>query len=290
MSEAQRNADGGIRADAGPTIRVLHFSDIHCGRSFVEQQVEATAEFAARSPLNAIVISGDFSQRARPHEFQQAAHIVDRFRRIAPTLIVPGNHDTAWWHAPFGFGDATKLHRDYRTYLSDDLEPTLRLPGLSIVGLNSAQGLLPQTATWYPRDWRVKGGLTPAQLTSAATRLNASPATDLKILVCHHNIVRGRLSNRWGLKRPRAALNAIAAMHPHVVCTGHDHEERVELVTNPLGSFIVSAANTLSRRVRGHRATAINLIEGTPHNVVVTAWPYRSGKFVPGPMTATLAR
>lgn len=271
-------------------LRVLHFSDIHCGHPFVEAHVHATEKFATGTPLNAIVISGDFSQMARTREFEKAAEIVNRFRNIAPTLVVPGNHDTAWWHAPFGFGDATRLHAQYRKFISDDLEPTLRVPGVSIVGMNSAQGLLPHATTWYPRDWRVKGGLTAAQLTSADSRLKESPAGDVKILVVHHNIVRGRISKRWGLKRPRAMLNRIAAMHPHVVCTGHDHEERVELIENPLGHFIVSGANTLSSRVRGHRPTAINVIEATAYTVTVTAWGYRSGAFEPGPMTASLGR
>ena len=250
MTAAPLSADGGTRPAAPSPVRVLHLSDIHCGHPFVASQVAAAVTLATHMSCSAIVISGDFSQRARVHEFEKAQEIVNRFRDIAPTLVVPGNHDTAWWHAPFGFGDATKLHTNYRAFINDDLEPTLHVPGLSIVGLNSAQGLLPQATTWYPRDWRVRGGLTVAQLSSAAKRLKESPITDLKVLVCHHNILRGRLSKRWGLKRPAAMLKVIAAMHPHVVCTGHDHEERVELVQTPISRFIVSGANTLSSRVR----------------------------------------
>ncbi len=272
----------------GTPVRVLHISDIHCGRPFVAEHVAAAESLAAASRFDAIVISGDFSQRARVKEFQQARVILERLKAIAPTLIVPGNHDTAWWHAPFGLGDASRLHAHYRVYLSSNLEPTLRLPGLSVVGLNSAAGMRPPALTWYPRDWRVKGGLTDAQLADAHARLAASPAGDVRLLVVHHNVVRGRISSRWGLARPVAMLDAIAAMSPHVVCSGHDHEERVELITRPTGRFIVSTANTLSNRMRKHRPSALNIIEADAATVTVTAWTYQSGRFERGSMSASI--
>lgn len=272
------------------TRRVLHLSDIHCGRPFVADHVAAAEAVASGTPFDAIVVSGDFSQRARTHEFEQAREILGRLRAIAPTLVVPGNHDTAWWHAPFGFGDPNRLHERYRQFISSDLEPTLRVPGVSIVGLNSAAGMLPQAVTWYPRDWRVKGGLTDAQLEQAAQRLAAAPPDDLRVLVVHHNVVRGRLSRRWGLKRPRAVLAALANMGAHVVCTGHDHEERIEVVGHGPARFLVSCANTLSSRMRGHRPSALNIIERRDEAVTATAWSYdaSSRAFVRGPMQETL--
>ncbi|WP_337172586.1 metallophosphoesterase [Gemmatimonas aurantiaca] len=271
-------------------IRVLHLSDIHCGHPFVQAHITAAFDVAHRGPWNAIVVSGDFSQRAREREFRRARELLDAFRDIAPVLTVPGNHDTAWWHAPFGVGDASRLHVGYRHWIDDQLEPSLHLPGLSIVGLNSAQGLLPPTLTWYPRDWRVKGGLTDSQLTDATRRMAESPRGDLRLLVVHHNVVRGRLSKRWGMARPQSTLDRIAAMNLDVVCTGHDHEERVEVVERRTGRFLLSAANTLSRRMRGRRPSALNVIEATPSTVTVSAWTFRDGAFTPGPMTASIPR
>ena len=271
-------------------VRVLHVSAIHCGRPFVREHVAAALAVAGASRFDAIVISGDFSQRARVHEFEQARGILERFRALAPTIEVPGNHDTAWWHAPFGWGDASRLHARYQQYINPMLEPVVRVPGVTMVGLNSAAGMLPQAVTWYPRDWRVKGGLTGAQLDSATRALAASPAGDLRLLVVHHNVVRGRLSNRWGLKRPHAALDAIASLGVHVVCTGHDHEERTEVVERTGGRFVVSAANTLSSRMRGHRPSALNVIESSATAVTVRAWSYDGGAFVPGATQATIPR
>ncbi|WP_310569891.1 metallophosphoesterase [Gemmatimonas sp.] len=277
--------------DTGAVLRrILHVSDIHCGFPFVAEHVAAALQVAATSRIDAIVISGDFSQRARVKEFERARAILEQFRAVAPTIEVPGNHDTAWWHAPFGWGDASRLHDGYRQYINPVLEPVVRVPGVTMVGLNSAAGMLPQAVTWYPRDWRVKGGLTASQFDWAQRELAASPAGDLRLLVVHHNVVRGRLSHRWGLKQPETALDRLAALPVDVVCTGHDHEARADVVPRRTGRFLVSGANTLSSRSRKHRPSALNVIEATASQITVRAWGYHEGVFVPGPMSATLDR
>ncbi len=269
---------------SGRVVRVLHLSDIHCGRTFVPQHIAAAEQLAAAMSFNAIVISGDLSQRARAQEFREARVVLDRFARLAPIITVPGNHDTAWWRAPFGMGDASRLHEDWRALIQPDTEPTLRVPGVSVVGLNSAAGMLPRAITWYPRHWRVKGALTNAQLADARARLAASPAGDLRVLVLHHNIVRGRLSNRWGLTRPQHVLELIAASGADVVCAGHDHEERAELVQRAGGSVVSSTANTLASRARGHRKSALTVLEATDETITLTVWSYdeASARFLAG--------
>ncbi|MEO7520731.1 MAG: hypothetical protein ABIW79_02835, partial [Gemmatimonas sp.] len=58
-------------------VRLLHISDIHFGRSYVEAHVAAAEALAAEvasgdAPFNAIIMSGDLSQRARTREFLAA--------------------------------------------------------------------------------------------------------------------------------------------------------------------------------------------------------------------------
>jgi 3',5'-cyclic AMP phosphodiesterase CpdA len=271
-------------------VRLLHLSDLHCGRPFVQAHVDAALALAAQGPWDAVVLSGDLSQRARATEFAAARGILDRLAAAAPLLVVPGNHDAAWWRAPFGLGDPARVHARYRAMITPDLEPVLSLPGVTLVGINSAAGTAPHTLTWYPRDWRVKGGVTPGQWATAAARLAAAPPDDLRVVVLHHNVLKGRLSRRWGLARPQGALDALAAMGADVVCGGHDHEERVEAVTRPSGRFLVSAANTLSSRMRGHRPSSCNVIEADAATVSVRAWVFEAGAFRPGPQEARLPR
>lgn len=271
---------------SGRVVRVLHISDIHCGRSFVPQHIAAAERLAAALSFDAIVVSGDLTQRAREQEFRDARVVLDRFNAIAPLIVVPGNHDAAWWHAPFGLGSHARVHARYRALLSADTEPTLRVPGVSLIGINSAAGMLPQALTWYPRDWRVKGGITDMQLAHARARLAASPAGDLRVVVVHHNVVRGRLSNRWGLARPQRMLDAFAGIGADVVCTGHDHEERVEFITRASGKILSSTANTLSSRMRGHRPSTATVIEADAGSVRVTVWVFGAAgrEFVAGPV------
>lgn len=280
-----------MSAPAAPSgVRLLHLSDLHCGRPFVAAHVDAALALAAAGRWDAVILSGDLSQRARAVEYAAARGILDRLAAAAPLLVVPGNHDAAWWRAPFGLGDAARVHERYRAMICPDLEPVVRVPGVTLVGINSAGGTAPHTLTWYPRDWRVKGGVTPAQWDRAAARLAAAPPGDLRVVVLHHNVLKGRLSRRWGLARPEGALDALAVMGAEVVCGGHDHEERVEAVSRPGGRFLVSGANTLSSRMRGHRPSSCNVIEADGDTVTVRAWVFDRGAFHPGPQVAHAPR
>ena len=255
-------------------VRLLHLSDIHCGAPFVHHHVEAAKGLAASTPFDAIAISGDLSQRSRTREFVAARAILDHLREIAPVLVVPGNHDASWWYAPFGVGVRSRVHARWKRYIQPELEPTLHLPRLSVIGLNSAPGAMPWTLTMNPRDWSVKGGLTQAQLASARDRVSAAPPSSLRVLVVHHNVVTGRLSQRWGMANPERTLDALAGLGADVVCTGHDHEERADRVERRTGALVVSGANTLSNRMRGHRASALNVIEADADSIAVTVWIY----------------
>ncbi len=118
--------------------RILHLSDVHfgwpavagcrsrCGRSDVAQQEH----------FDIVAISGDLAQRARAGEFQRAAVFLRDITRpfpagsTAPAVItVPGNHDVAWWFAPFGMGRGERLYEKYRRYIASELEPVVRVPG-----------------------------------------------------------------------------------------------------------------------------------------------------------------
>jgi 3',5'-cyclic AMP phosphodiesterase CpdA len=82
----------------------------------------------------------------------------------------------------------------------------------------------------------------------------------------HHNVLRGRLSNRWGLAHPRDAQRRLAATGADLVLCGHDHEERV----GPLdGGTVVAASGTHSSMTRGKRPSVFNLIRYDATSLVV---------------------
>src|SRR5207247_1367005 len=88
-----------------------------------------------------------------------------------------------------------------------------------------------------------------------------------RVLVVHHNVLRGDISRRMGLARWRQAQRRIAASGAEVVLCGHDHQEGAELLD---GRVVVSTAGTLCRRSRGGRPSCFNF---------VTIEPYIAGEF-----------
>lgn len=193
---------------------------------------------------------------------------------MAPLLIVPGNHDTAWWFGVLNIGIPPLIHAAYRHYISKDLEPTLQVPGITIVGLNSSPGIQLHTLTKRPRDLSVRGALKDSQFEDAAARFARAPNDDLKVLVVHHNVVPGEISKRWGMTRHEHMLDMIAKSGAHIVLSGHDHQEKAAIVERPAGRFIASTAGTLSDRSRGGRPSAFMTVEATAASITVTPWSY----------------
>ena len=129
-------------------------------------------------------------------------------QETAPTLVVPGNHDVLWWRSPFGLLGRRRLYAKYRRYFGEDLTPVLRLPGVIVAGALSAHGLAAGSVTWNQRDLTVKGHLPTSETDRLATLFAAEAPGTAKVVVLHHNVLRGEISQRMGLahwrKRPAA--------------------------------------------------------------------------------------
>ncbi|MBI3792608.1 MAG: metallophosphoesterase [Gemmatimonadetes bacterium] len=240
--------------------------------------VDAIERLVAERPFTAVIVSGDLTQRARAGEYQRAAVFLRDVERHAPVIAVPGNHDVRWWLAPMKVGREADLTDAWRRYLARPVEPVLRLHGATLVGLNTAQGITPRTLTWNMRDLSVIGDLRAAQLAWARQQFDAAPPGDLRVLVLHHNPVRGELSRRHGLKRAPEMMRAIAETGASVVCCGHDHQEAIHFVEHPRSGTIVSTAGTLSDRSRGGRPSACNVITVSADEIAVEtlAWSHAS--------------
>jgi 3',5'-cyclic AMP phosphodiesterase CpdA len=254
--------------------RILHVSDLHFGAPSVAVQVEALERIIGGEHFDAIVVSGDLSQRTRTREFERARELIQLAERRAPVLVVPGNHDVAWWMAPMGLGSVNAMYARYRKFIRDDLEPQLRLPGLTLVGLNSAQGIRPGTLTTRPRDLSVVGAVRGEQWANAKRAFDAAPTDDLKVLVLHHNLLRGQRSNRWGLASRALGVTSAAVTGADLVLCGHDHEDRIDHPMAAGRRFVVSCANTLSDRVRGGGPSSLNVIDADEKTIAVTPWAW----------------
>jgi 3',5'-cyclic AMP phosphodiesterase CpdA len=264
--------------------RLLHVSDLHFGKPSVLVQVEALEAIVERERFDVIVISGDLSQRTRRREFGRARDFVRNAERHAPVFVVPGNHDVAWWTSPMGLGSYRAMFSRYRAFVRQELEPVRRSPGLTLVGLNSAHGIQPYTLTTRPRDLSVVGALRPEQFARARREFEASLAGDVRVLVFHHNLLRGKLSNRWGLANRAGGIEQAAATGAEVVLCGHDHEARIEQVAAGGRRFVVSTPNTLTDRVRGGALAQFHAIEADARSIAVEPWVWNEPRqtFYPG--------
>jgi len=89
---------------------IVHLSDLHFGRSdprLVEPLIKTIRDL---NP-NLIAVSGDLTQRARSHEFQEARAFLDSFPQ--PKIVVPGNHDVPLYNIYnrfFGPRQVSQIH------------------------------------------------------------------------------------------------------------------------------------------------------------------------------------
>lgn len=273
-----------MSAAASPT-RILHVSDLHFGKPAVPAQIDAIEAFIQAEQPEVVAISGDLSQRSRAGEFQRAAAFIRDARRVSQVVVVPGNHDVAWWHAPLGIGHRERLYENYRAYVSPELEPVLRLPGVTIVGINTSHGVTRRTLTWNVRDISIIGDITRSQIERTRREFAASPSTDARVVVMHHNPVKGELSQRHGLKHTKQILGAFAEMGVDVVLCGHDHQEAIHYVEHTRKGTVISTAGTVSNRSRGGRPSSLNVISLRPGAIVVDTrvWDAARGDFGDGP-------
>ncbi len=195
--------------------RIAHISDLHFGRIDADV-VEGLGRSLAAAAPDLVVVSGDFTQRARRHEFQAARAFLDRLP--APVFAVPGNHDLPSWNLLSRFADP---YRRYRRYIADDLEPFWCDDELGIVGIKSSRRLT--------RDlhWAV-GRIGRHQLERALDRLDRMPGDLVRIVVVHHPLLLPEAPTSplpWHAYTGGAAraLAAFAARNVQLVLSGHLH-------------------------------------------------------------------
>src|SRR6266568_6392105 len=271
------------------TVQIVHIGDLHFGGLADVPVVEALERMLPDLRPDAIVIGGDVAQRARHGEFQRARAFVNLCRETAPVLVIPGNHDVQWWWRPLIPFGKDAVYQKYRSYFGADLTPTLTIPGGAVIAETlTAHGVAWGSLTARLRDIAVKGHLPKSEMQRVqAIFAKAEPGLP-RVLVIHHNLLRGNLSKRMGLARWRRAQRRIIEAGTEVVLCGHDHQESADVLE---GKVIVSTAGTLCTRARGGRPVSFNFVTIDPNAVQVTFFRWDSAKqrFQPSD-TAAFAR
>ena len=264
---------------------VFHCSDLHFGHPAVPEQYEAMEALIAKYRYDVVAISGDVSQRTRSGEFQRARAFIKQAEETSKVICIPGNHDVAWWKAPLQLGAESAMFANYRRFINDDIEPVLHVPGATFAGLNTSHGVLAQTLTWNLRDISIIGIVRPDQIARLRRVFADAPAGDARVIVMHHNPVKGELSRRHGLKHTARVLGAFADMSVDLVLCGHDHQDAIHFIEHTKKGTVISTAGTVSNRMRGGRPSSVNSIRISAETIDVSTlvWSASDRGFVPGP-------
>ncbi|MGH7520959.1 MAG: metallophosphoesterase family protein [Gemmatimonadales bacterium] len=271
------------------TVQIAHIGDMHFGGLANIPVVEALERLLPDLRPDAIVIGGDVSQRARHGEFQRGRAFANLARETAPVLVIPGNHDVQWWRRPLIPFGKDAVYEKYRGYFGADLTPTLTIPGGAVIASAlSAYGVAWGSLTTRIRDVAVKGHLPRREMERVQKVFAHADAGLSRVLIVHHNVLRGEMSQRMGLARWRRAQKRIVDAGTDVVLCGHDHQEDADMLD---GRVVVSTAGTLSTRARGGRPVSFNFVTIDPAAVQVTffRWDASKQRFQPSD-TAAFAR
>ncbi|HEX7242332.1 MAG TPA: metallophosphoesterase family protein [Longimicrobiaceae bacterium] len=260
-------------------LTILHVSDVHFGPPYHPEAGEAVQRFAAELGPDAIVASGDFTQRAREEQFRAAREFLDRFPRV-PLVVTPGNHDVPLYRLRERIFNPYEL---YRRHISAELDTVTDVPGARIVSLNSTA----------PLRALVNGRIHRWQLDLARRAFATVPDGTYRIVVAHHHFAP---PPDWegGDVMPKAkrALDAFTAMKVDLILGGHLHRSYIGNsldvyagVDREHGIVIAQSGTSTSRRgrAREQEKNTFNVLRLDARTIEVTHHMYfdDAGGFVP---------
>jgi 3',5'-cyclic AMP phosphodiesterase CpdA len=251
--------------------RLLHLSDLHFG-AHDQRLVDAVEQRADELKPDLVVISGDFTQRARTEQFREACEFLGRLRDHGHEVLgVPGNHDVPLYDVLRRF--MSPLGR-YRRFIDGTLCPFVELPGVAVLGINTARSLTFK-----------EGRINRQQVDFIRETFSRTPPEAMRVLVTHHPLFALKVGNDVGraIGRQELALDAIEEAGVDMLLAGHNHHasshQASDLVTRAGGALVVQAGTATSTRVREQKQS-FNVIDILRRTVTITIEASKRGEFV----------
>ena len=256
---------------------IAHLSDVHFGRHD-PIIVEAVERFLAERRPELVVISGDFTQRARVKQYEMACAFIDRIEAMGlPVLAVPGNHDVPLYDVVRRF--VRPLHR-YKRFIDDDLCPFWENEEIAVLGINTARSLTIKD-----------GSVSYEQMARIRQAFSKVSDQKLRILVTHHPLFAMPLGDEGTLTevadRSNDALAAAAEAGVDMLLAGHFHrafsKSAREMADNVGPALVIQAGTATSTRLRGGEQQSFNWIEAEPSAVRLQVFAWNGDRLSPGP-------
>jgi 3',5'-cyclic AMP phosphodiesterase CpdA len=252
--------------------RLVHLSDLHFG-AHDERLVEAVGSRVDELKPDLVVVSGDFTQRAKTEQFKEACQFLERLQHSGHEVIgVPGNHDVPLYDVLRRF--FSPLAR-YRRFIDDNLCPFVDLPGIAVLGINTARSLTFKD-----------GRISQDQVTFIRDTFSRTPRDSFRVLVTHHPLFALEVggAKERAIGRQELALDAIQEAGVDMLLAGHNHHASThsvsDLVTRAGGALVVQAGTATSTRVR-EQEQSFNAIDVADASVTVTVNAWKNGGFAP---------
>ena len=225
-------------------MNLLQISDLHFGPYYLAHVGEALLRAIAELETDVMVVSGDFTQRAKRQQFTEARAFLDRLPAL-PTILIPGNHDVPLYRV---FERIFQPYELYKEYISRDLDMVLRSEEAVIVALNSTK----------PLQAIVNGRIARWQLEFCEAAFRDAPPEALRIVVAHHHFAPAP-DYEGGQVMPKAkrAIDCFTDLEVDMIMGGHLHRAYIgnSLDVYPgrdreHGIIIVQSGTSTSRRGR----------------------------------------
>jgi len=251
--------------------RLVHLSDLHFG-AHDERLVGAVERRVDKLKPNLVVISGDFTQRARTEQFRDACQFLERLQHSGHEVLgVPGNHDVPLYDVLRRF--LSPLAR-YRRFIDESLCPFVQLPGIAVLGINTARSLTFKD-----------GRINQDQVAFIRDTFRRTPRDSFRILVTHHPLFALPVGDEItpAIGRQELALDAVQDAGVDMLLAGHNHHasshSASDLVTRAGGALVVQAGTATSTRVRDQEQS-FNTIDVADAHVTITVNAWTGGDFV----------
>jgi 3',5'-cyclic AMP phosphodiesterase CpdA len=252
--------------------RLVHLSDLHFG-AHDDTLVSAVEQSIAELQPDLVVVSGDFTQRARTEQFKEACDFLARVREAGfEVLGVPGNHDVPLYDVLRRF--LSPLTR-YRRYIDETLCPFHELPGVAVLGLNTARSLTFKD-----------GRISEEQVAFIRESFARTPQESFRVLVTHHPLFALKVGDevQRAIGRQELALDAVQEAGVDMLLAGHNHhassQDAGDLVTRAGGALVVQAGTATSIRVR-EQDQSFNTVDVGDGAVTVTVNAWKNERFEP---------
>ncbi len=247
--------------------RLIHLSDLHFG-AHDPKLVDAVERRIDEAKPDLVVISGDFTQRARTEQFEQACQFLERLKGAGHEVLgVPGNHDVPLYDVLRRF--LSPLSR-YRRYIDQSLCPFHEVPGAVVLGINTARSLTFKD-----------GRINQEQVDFMRHSFARTSAETARILVTHHPLFALPVGEGpelgKAIGRQDLALDAVADAGVDLLLAGHNHRASThhakDLVTDAGSALVIQAGTATSTRLRNEEQS-FNLIDVGNGEVAVAvqAW------------------